>query len=271
MGGAISALAFPAPNAPLEYYEDELLQREDLLELTTDHNEPIPAIHCLFKGDQRQHRRRTILYSHGNAEDLGDSLDYIDALASATCCDVFAYDYVGYSLNRLNAGGAPSEAGCIRSIETAWRHCVDTLGIPPASIVLFGRSIGSGPTVDLASRAVVPGTTQSPLDASGVLLMSPIESGARAVLGKAASIVGYPLDIFRNYEKVGRITTKTAIMHGTADEVVPCSNGRQLHSWLQDPAPPLWLEGYGHNNMPQARCFTYASEFIAALPPAPSR
>merc|ERR1719226_379484 len=100
--------------------------------------------------------RMTLLYSHGNAEDLALHLDYIDALATATGADVLSYEYVGYSLTRFEDPPLePSEAGCIRSIEAAWRYCCDQLRIPPKRLVIYGRSIGTGPSVDLASREKV--------------------------------------------------------------------------------------------------------------------
>ncbi|OLP85355.1 Alpha/beta hydrolase domain-containing protein 17A [Symbiodinium microadriaticum] len=253
MGSAINAVAFPAPHLGKAFYQDELLRRRDLVFLKTDQDESIPACHVRA---QRKHSFLstppvTILYSHGNAEDVGLHLDYIDALAEYTGADVFSYEYVGYSLSRLD-GDTPSEAGCIRSIDAAWRYLVDEQKIHPRRIVIFGRSIGSGPSVDLASRAEVEGTEFSPLDAAGVILQSPLESGAYVVLGGTAATLGYYLDIFRNYEKIGNIKakatsllnglcnefcgrrpkwrheqTEVAIMHGTDDEVVPFSNGEE--------------------------------------------
>mmetsp|Transcript_42080 Transcript_42080/g.78193 ORF Transcript_42080/g.78193 Transcript_42080/m.78193 type:complete len:263 (+) Transcript_42080:56-844(+) len=259
MGGAINTLAFPAPVLPRSFYEDELVRRPDLVWLETTKKEKIPA--CHVKGGQIG---KTILYSHGNAEDLGLHLDYIDALAHFTGADVFSYEYVGYSLSKLH-GGEPSEAGCIRSIDAAWRHLVDELKIPPQQIIIFGRSIGSGPSVDLASRQTVEYSQHSPLKVAGVILQSPLESGARAVLGYYTSFFGYQLDIFRNYEKIDKITAPVAIMHGTCDEVVPHANGKALFEKLKTPFEPLWIEGHGHNDMPQTQCFGYVKHFIRHL------
>ena len=247
MGGTISSLAFPTPEMPKSFYEGELLRRHDLIYLTTSAGERIPCVHKKA-GSANAAKPLTLLYSHGNAEDIGLHLPFVDGLARATGCDVLSYEYVGYSLSKLE-GGEASEAGCLRSVDAAWRYLVEELKLPPAQIVIFGRSIGTGPSVDLASRAAVEGTTHSPLAARGVLLQSPISSGARAVLGTAASVVGYPLDIFRNYMKIDKITAPVAIVHGTADEVVPCSNGRALHAKLQQPFEPLWMEGRGHNDV----------------------
>jgi fermentation-respiration switch protein FrsA (DUF1100 family) len=262
MGGVINVVAFPAPNVPKEYYDRELLPRSDLVWMTTSNEERLPACYVRASpSDFFPSQRMTLLYSHGNAEDLGLHLEYIEALASQTGADVFSYEYVGYSTS-MHEGKEASEEACIRSIDAAWRYCVTELKLPPKRIVIFGRSIGSGPTVDLASRETVEGTGVSPLSAAGVLLQSPLESGARAVIGPVTSFLGYPLDIFRNYEKIGNITAPVAIMHGTADEVVPCHNGEALHRSLQRPYKPLWLEGFGHNNMPQEECFRYTKEFV---------
>ena len=262
MGGSISALAFPAPEGPLEYYEEELLRRDDFVWLTTDANERIPAVHRKPTAAKEQ---LTILYSHGNAEDLALSLPYIEMLAEATGCAVFAYDYVGYSLSKLQEGGVASEEGCLRSIQCAWRYLVDEQSIPPAQVIIYGRSIGSGPSVDLASRSEVVGSAHSPLEARGVLLQSPISSGARAILGTAASVIGYPLDIFKNYRKIDKILAPVAITHGTDDEVVPCDNGRALHAACQQTFPPYWMAGRGHNDMPYEQVMEYARSFVAAL------
>ncbi|CAE7240642.1 Abhd17a [Symbiodinium microadriaticum] len=259
MGGAINTLAFPAPNLPRQFYEDELKTRPDLVWLETVNKERIPA--CHVRGGSSG---KTLLYSHGNAEDLGLHLEYIDSLAHFTGADVFSYEYVGYSLSKLQ-GCQPSEAACLRSIDAAWRYLVDMQKIPPQQIIIFGRSIGSGPSVDLASRKEVEGSQHSPLNAAGVVLQSPLESGARAVLGHVTSFLGYHLDIFRNYEKIDKITSPVAIMHGTRDEVVPYANGEALYKKLLNPFPPLWIDGHGHNDMPQARCFNYVKEFVRHL------
>lgn len=262
MGGLINTLAFPAPQLDDGFYKDVFRDR-DVIELITSAKEKIPAIHVKNPREPEEDRL-LILYSHGNAEDIGLHLDLIDELSLRTGAEVFSYEYVGYSLSRLQ-GDQPSEEACYRSIDVAWKYCVEDLKYHPNRIIIYGRSIGSGPAIDLASRAFVDGTDKSPLHVRGVLLQSPIESGARAVFGRGVSFVGYLMDPFRNYEKIGKIQCPVAIMHGTADEVVPCDNGRNLYSLLQKPFDPVWMQGYGHNNMPQGECFAYAQKFLHAL------
>ena len=72
---------------------------------------------------------------------------------------------------------------------TRRRHNPD---MPRGVASRFGRSIGSGPAVDLAARR----------PCAGVVLLSPIASGAYAVFGGGTASAFYPFDLFRNYEKV---------------------------------------------------------------------
>ena len=306
MGSAISALAFPAPHLPAEHYEGELLSHPGYRSLTTARGEAIPAVLVKAGGGGggrdgdggAEHRGGgtaqaaggwnggggaaaaapvglTILHAHGNAEDLSLGLADLSYMAWVTGCDVLGYEYVGYATSRL-AGGAPSEEGCLRSADAAWRHATEELRIAPGRIVLSGRSIGTGPTVDLASRAGPCASggggggggafAASPLDCAGVLLQSPIASGARALTGgRALAFFAAGVDIFRSYAKVGRIAAPVAIAHGTDDDVVPCENGRQLHALLRAPFAPLWMEGWGHNNMPAPEVMAFAKRFVDSL------
>lgn len=260
MGPAVSALAFPRPLLDEDFYQSKtgaawatggLLLRKDLLFLTTDRGEKVPAVFIKSKG-----AKYTILWSHGNAEDLGLILDEMDYLAHSTGCNVLAYDYVGYSTSRIQEGRSPSEAGCIRSVNAAWEHLVTKEDVSPDTIIIIGRSIGSGPAVDLASRHT---------DSAGVLLVSPITSGAWVLFGRRAASAFYYADIFRNYEKIGRITAPVAIVHGTADEVVPVECGHYLYSNSKKKAKCLWIEGKGHNDMPPDQVEGFIAEFVFLL------
>lgn len=260
----LAMLAFPRPKQSLQFYSGRadsflgkqpqaLLARSDLVFLETSRGEQIPSIHKRVPGS-----RFTLLYSHGNAEDLGLSLDYIDVFSQLTQCSILAYEYVGYSLSYLE-GLAPSEDGCYRSAEAAWRYLTLDLGLRAGDIVLFGRSIGSGPAVHLAFGPAK--------HCAGVALQGPIASAGRCALGLDSSIrwLAQAMDMFVNIDKVGDIDRPVAIMHGTKDTVVPIVNGEELHGMLQQPFDPLWLDGYGHNNMPIRECAAYVRRFLEML------
>lgn len=90
----------------------------------------------------------TILFSHGNAVDLGQMSSFYLGLGTRIGCNIFSYDYSGYGAS----GGKPSEKNLYADINTAWTSMRTKYGISPDKIILYGQSIGTVPTVDLASR-----------------------------------------------------------------------------------------------------------------------
>jgi len=107
----------------------------------------------------------TILFSHGNAIDLGQMSSFYLGLGSRIKCNIFSYDYAGYGVSR----GTPSEKNLYADIDAAWQTLRTRYCISPENIILYGQSIGTVPTIDLASRYQV----------GAVILHSPLMSGMR--------------------------------------------------------------------------------------------
>jgi len=254
VNSVINSIAFPRP--PPGYSEADLLRQEDLVFIRTQRGLRVPAIHRRAK---RPGPRYTVIYSHGNAEDVGLSLSYIDALSRRLDADVLAYEYPGYSVS----DGEPSEAGVYESASAAWHYLERTCGVPPEGIVLLGRSLGSAPTVYLAAR-------QPRL--AGMMLQSPLASGLRVIAGNCAALCLRPCDPFGNIYRVKSVECPSVVIHGKADDVVPYWNGLAMHRALQQmglAAEPMWVEGRGHNDMPEDRCVDHMRTFMESLPPPP--
>ncbi|KAF1742715.1 hypothetical protein MXB_5338, partial [Myxobolus squamalis] len=93
----------------------------------------------------------TILYSHGNASDLGHHYNILMELGIFLNCNIVSYDYSGYGLST----GVPSEQNIIKNIEKVYNFMVQNLKIEKHSIILYGHSLGSVPTINLASKEEV--------------------------------------------------------------------------------------------------------------------
>jgi len=243
---AVNAIAFPVP--PRTWSASVLRRRPDLVILHTASGETTAAVHIRNKR-RLGTRPVTLLYSHANAEDLGLSLPFLDILSRYCGCDVLAYEYLGYSIS----SGDPCEAGCVECIDAALAYLIDECLVPPQRVVAFGRSIGSGPTVDLAARRA---------DLGGMILQSPIASAGLVVfpptLCKALS--GY--DLFRNYDKISRVKCRTLIIHGRDDKMVPFEHAMMLFPLVADKHPPLWIDGAGHHDMPDDLCLNAVANFV---------
>jgi abhydrolase domain-containing protein 17 len=200
----------------------------------------------------------TLLYAHGNAEDLGQLAPWLEELRRAGF-SVVAFDYRGYG---ASTGGPPSAKGAVRDMEAVYRYVVDSLGVPPSRLVVYGRSVGSGPATDLAAR----------LPVGGLVVESAFVSAFR-VLTRVSLL---PFDRFPNLRHIRRVRAPVLVVHGTEDEVIPVSHGRRLYEAVTASKQALWIEGAHHNDVPivgGARYWTALAAFgrqvaMAAASPA---
>jgi len=202
----------------------------DVFTLHTKHGSDIVAAYI----PTRRHSDPTLLYSHGNAVDLGQMLPFYKELAAELQCNIMGYDYSGYGTST----GTPSVANTLNDISA----CLDWLyaaGKSPSDIMLYGQSVGSGPTVYLA--AVTEGI-------AGLILHSALASGMR-VLNPNWKWWPAWLDVYPNTQLLPKVKSPVLIIHGVEDDVVHLTHGKMLHSLAKKPSEPLWAEGCDHQNV----------------------
>lgn len=175
--------------------------------------------------------RLTVLYSHGNAEDLGHVAPLLEEYRRAGFA-VLAFDYRGYG---ASTGGPPTAHGATRDMEAVYHHAVSTLGIPPSRIVLHGRSVGSGPATELAARLPIAGLV--------------IESGFVSAFRVMTRVSLLPFDRFHNLRHVRNVRCPVLVIHGREDEVIPWSHGQRLFDAANEPKTALWVDGAHHNDV----------------------
>jgi fermentation-respiration switch protein FrsA (DUF1100 family) len=207
----------------------------DVLRLPTADGERIAAVY--FPNLAATY---TLLLSHGNAEDLGWVLPSLPPLRDLGF-GVFAYDYRGYGLSE----GRPSERHVYADIDAAYEYLTRELRVPPARIILYGRSLGAGAAVDLAARRAV----------GGLILESPFLTAFRVM----TRVPVFPFDKFRNVDKIGRVRCPVLIMHGEADEIVPLWHGQRLFERVPGPKMFVSVPGAHHNDFMWVAGARYAS------------
>merc|ERR1719220_868941 len=161
---------------------------------------------------RRADSTRTLLFSHGNSTDIGIMFHHLRDLCTKLQVDVFAYEYSGYG----ESSGMPSEADLASDVEAAFHYLTRDCNVPDDQIVCYGQSIGSVPSLDLASRTSV----------GGVVLHSPMKSGL-SVIHDVKTIFWF--DVFQNATKICKVSSPVFIMHGTHDTEVPFENGMALY------------------------------------------
>jgi alpha-beta hydrolase superfamily lysophospholipase len=173
---------------------------------------------------------KTILYSHGNAEDIGRIEESL-AHWVETGYSVLAYDYPGYG----HSSAKPSEQGCYNAIDAVYEHLKKNLGIPAEQIVIWGRSLGTGPSCYLAEKEKV----------AGLVLETPFISAFLTV----TEIPVVPWDRFPNLKRAPNLSIPTIVIHGHRDEIVPFRHGKRFFEALPEPKTFLQFQNAGHNDL----------------------
>jgi fermentation-respiration switch protein FrsA (DUF1100 family) len=224
---------------PSSYRDDK-----QIIKLTSRDGARISAIY--LKNDAAHY---TILFSHGNAEDLGDMRPFYDELRAAGF-SVLAYDYQGYGTSE----GKPTEKHTYEDADAAYDYMTRALNIPPSRVISMGRSLGAAAAIDLASRKPV----------GGLVAQSAFTTAFRVL----TQVPLLPWDKFRNISKITRVNCPVLIMHGRTDEVIPFSHGEKLFAAAKGPKWGYWVERGDHNNLQMfagKRYFEELSEFAARL------
>jgi len=211
-------LIFPAPKSS---YSD----LPGLFKISTPDGEAISATYL-----QQPSAGYTILYSHGNGEDLGTVMTVCELLRQSGF-NVLAYDYRGYGTSEGSAG----ESSACADIRAAYDHLTGPLGVKPERIIVLGRSVGGGPSVDLAA--------QKPVGA--LILESAFTSAFRIPL----RVRILPWDKFDNLSKLPGVNCPVLVIHGADDWIISSWHGRRLFAVAPEPKRHLWVERAGHNDL----------------------
>jgi pimeloyl-ACP methyl ester carboxylesterase len=143
--------------------------------------------------------------------------------------------------------GSPSEKDCYTDIEAAYDFLRSKLNIPRQNIVLYGRSLGSGPSCHLAAGTA--SSADGPV--GGLILHAPFMSVYRIVVETGCTVYG---DKFPNVDYAPMLNSPVLLIHGTNDQIVPFSHSERLYKAMPRScrARPLFIEGMGHNNVHSA-------------------
>merc|ERR1719393_368417 len=157
-----------------------------------------------------------IIFFHANAEDLGMSFGILKHMRDQFKVNVLAVEYPGYG---LLSNLQPSEEAVYEVALTAFRFLFDEVKVRYSQIVLFGRSLGSGPAVHLASQYPV----------GGLILVSAFSS----IKGAVQSIVGRFfawtfVERFPNYRTIANVSCSTLFIHGERDGLIPAEHSLRL-------------------------------------------
>jgi pimeloyl-ACP methyl ester carboxylesterase len=200
--------------------------------------------------------RKLILYSHGNAEDLLTSYQFLRELSTNLKMDVITWDPSGYGLNEVDKFERTAE-GINLSLQTILEHFASDQGYKISNIILWGYSLGTGPSTHLAAQLSQKKTPPAALVLFGAY--SSILDVVKDVTGKDMSKWFH--ERWNTKEIIPSVLAPILLMHGQNDSLINVNHANLLHSRALN-AKLIIMPQSGHATMPYGECIKEVKRFL---------
>lgn len=185
----------------------------------------------------------TVLFLHGNSGNVCTWKGVYDGLVSLGA-GVLMIDYPGYGKSE----GSPCEEALYSSAHAA-AEFLQSRGVPREDVVIFGKSIGTGVGVELASSGAF----------AGLVLESPFTS---LVAAAQVHYWFFPVSLVfcEEYDSLSRIEQvgcPLLVVVATEDKLVPPEQSTELFNRAREPRVLLTIQGAGHNDIQDTGGFAY--------------
>lgn len=204
--GNFNSIVFPKPTPP-SYNESHTclieIPRPPKGEKAVEGGIPCFFLAC------REPTDKIMIYFHGNAEDCGYSEFFFSPLTQIWNCHVLVVEYPSYG---VYTSKEINEKNIMQDAATVYDFLTIFLKIKPKQIMVFGRSMGSGPASYIASQK----------DLAGLVLFSAYKSVKEAAKSMVGGFLGaFVKERFRNIDAIKHVKCPVLMIHGEKDQVIP--------------------------------------------------
>lgn len=256
----VKGALFPAPNPP-SYNQNALGV------FWIDHETPA----MLFSPDKvfdeekkvtRKDPRGLLIFSHGNACDMGLMAPALQRYATLWSVLILAFEYPGYGC----APGSPSEPSINAAASATYTFARTVLKIPASKIAFYGISIGTGVAAHMAAKCCTEqkngalsfdrqpasglstsfdrqpvrgetiSTSKKKCEIAGLILQSPFTSISDLAY-KHGGTLGWLVvgNRWNTKEIISHVRSPILLLHGEDDTLIPCDHSRQLEAIASTP------------------------------------
>ena len=210
MGNLVSKIVFQPPNTG--YTGFSFVKTPDGSEICYSRTDPKRP------SSYKEPRDGSIVYFHGNAENIVLLRPTLQEISDYFDTTVFAMDYRGYNKDARERI-LPDETQFKQDVETF----VDNLSLKQ-KVIVWGRSLGSSAAINAAVAL------QNKVEISTLILQSGFYSAGKTVL----SCIPSSLDIFKNFKDMQsldpKICKQVLIIHGEDDPTVPSKHAHMMYN-----------------------------------------
>ena len=237
-----SLMYHPSENNYLD--ENKLNHKIEKIKIPSDHG----LNSWYFKKNENY---KTLLFFHGNAGSLENRIYKLNDLAKLKL-NYLIISYRGFSGNK----GNPTEDGLYKDARAA-KYWLNLNNISDQNIIVYGESLGTAVTIDLAKDHKF----------AGIILESPFTSMLKL------SRKYYPLlptglllkDKYETDKKIQKVFSPILILHGKKDNIVPFEMGEDLFNLANNPKFNYFVENDDHMMDFNEDLINSINQFISSL------
>lgn len=204
--GNFNGIIFPKPEP--SYTKDH----PNLFAIPKNDKSSIPIIFI----KNNKNFKKVLIYFHGNAEDINISLPFVDYTCNKIKSHALIMEYPTYGLytdTKLTEKMINDDA------ERVFNFLVNKMNFRNEDIILFGRSMGSGPATYLASKVIC----------KYLLLFSPYTSIKEVSKDHVGVFSMFVKDRFKNVQLIEKNKNPLLVIHGKMDKIIPFSHSQRIY------------------------------------------
>lgn len=194
---------------------------------------------CWYVPCSRETSAVTIVYSHGNAENISKALPHGAVLSKALTANLFLYDYRGY----CKSTGRPSASVFYNDADAVFKYISERPDQKGNKFIAYGRSLGGAAAIHLASRY----ESVKALISESTFASLPLHAWYNRVL-----FIFYPFvpDRLPSLKKSESIKAPWLMIHGDSDGTINFKNCVELYNSRSQASKDKYIvPGARHNNV----------------------
>ncbi|CAD8158408.1 unnamed protein product [Paramecium pentaurelia] len=201
------------------------------------------VLYAYLRNDSFANTEYNVIYFHGNGETIDEAAYFVRNLMKSLQFNAFLIEYPKYGIYKYTETSAKI---ILEDSILAYEHIKDEYQLDESKIFIFGRSIGTGPAIHVASQK----------KCKGLIIISAFKS-LKSLIREMVFGIGYLVskfmdERFNNEENIKKIQCPALFIHGVDDTLIPSTHSIFLQKQLNNQNKESRLELFphmAHNNI----------------------